>query len=69
VASSPEGSRFVSLGSPGLKRQLGSLLERRQDFFCVGESHSSALPAETANELLADFLGRYFPVRAPWEKG
>lgn len=69
VASSPKGSRFVSLGSPGLKRQLGSLLERRQDFFCVGESHSSALPAETANELLADFLGRYLPVRAPWEKG
>ncbi|WP_243058798.1 stealth conserved region 3 domain-containing protein [Nocardioides sp. SR21] len=60
--------RFVNLSGPGLNRQLNLLLERDQDFFCLGDDHEYAMPAAKVAERLAWFLETYFPVAAPWER-
>jgi glycosyltransferase involved in cell wall biosynthesis len=59
---------FVNLANSDVARQLTQLLERQQDFFCLGDHHDYALPPERIAELLAEFLPAYFPVAAPWEK-
>ena len=58
----------MNLGAPALGRQLNLLLERDQDFFCLGDDHEYAMPAAKVAERLASFLEAYFPVAAPWER-
>ena len=58
---------FVDLSNARIARQLRQLRARDQDFFCVGDHHDFALDADEVDALLADFLGAYFPVAAPWE--
>jgi hypothetical protein len=58
---------FVNLSNSDVDRQLDRLLERQQDFFCLGDHHDHALRADRLDRLLADFFAAYFPVVAPWE--
>ena len=59
---------FVNLSGSDVDWQLKRLLERQQDFFCLGDHHDHALVAARLEELLANFLESYFPIAAPWEK-
>jgi hypothetical protein len=52
----------------GLKK-LGKLLQKRnRDFFCLNDGSFPEVPAEERQRVVTDFLARYFPFRAPWEK-
>jgi hypothetical protein len=59
---------FVNLSNSDLARQLNQLLDRDQDFFCLGDHHDYAMPAAILDERLAKFFATYFPVAGPWEK-
>ena len=59
---------FVNLSAAGVGRQLNQLLERDQDFFCLGDHHEYAMPLDKLEERLAAFFAAYFPVAAPWER-
>ena len=59
---------YVDLGHQQLPVQLENMLRRDRDFFCVADNLVSAFDDERADALLHDFLERYFPVAAPWEK-
>jgi glycosyltransferase involved in cell wall biosynthesis len=58
---------FVNLSNADVDRQLQRVLDRDQDFICLGDHHDHALRAERLDELLAEFLPAYFPIAAPWE--
>ncbi len=50
---------------PGMKR----LLKRRdQDMFCLNDGSFPEIPVEERTAAVIDFLERYFPFPAPWEK-
>ena len=52
----------------GLGR-LPALLRRRQfDLFCLNDGSFPEVPADERAELMVDFLEKYFPIPAPWEK-
>ncbi|MFI7482655.1 stealth family protein [Kocuria sp. M1R5S2] len=52
----------------GLK-QMDKLLSRRNlDMFCLNDGSFPEVPAAERAERIRQFLERYFPVRAPWEK-
>lgn len=59
---------YVDLGHQHLALQLQAMLRRNRDFFCVGDNHVSALGEDEADRLLMEFLERFFPVPAPWER-
>jgi glycosyltransferase involved in cell wall biosynthesis len=59
---------FVNLAGAELTRHFKGLLQREQDFFCLGDHHDHALNPAQLSELLGDFLENYFPVAAPWER-
>ncbi|MBT1002303.1 stealth conserved region 3 domain-containing protein [Paenarthrobacter sp. DKR-5] len=48
-----------------LKRLLS---KRNMDFFCLNDGSFPEVPAEERAELVTDFLEKYFPIKAPWEK-
>ena len=46
------------------------LLKRRdQDMFCLNDGSKPEIGAEERTRIVTDFLERYFPFPAPWEKG
>ncbi|MFI5085233.1 MAG: stealth family protein [Actinomycetales bacterium] len=48
---------------------LASLLRKRQaDFFCLNDGSFPEVAADERAALVTDFLQRYFPLTAPWEK-
>jgi len=50
-------------------RQMDRLLKRRnQDMFCLNDGSKPEISVETRTEAVTDFLERYFPIVAPWEK-
>jgi hypothetical protein len=52
----------------GLGR-LPALLRRRQyDLFCLNDGSFPEVPAAERAALMVDFLEKYFPIPAPWEK-
>lgn len=59
---------FVNLSNSDLARQLRQLLDRDQDFFCLGDHHDYAMPVAQLEERLATFFETYFPIAAPWER-
>ncbi|MEI2711935.1 MAG: stealth family protein [Nocardioides sp.] len=59
---------FVDLSEANVKPRLAALRARDFDFLCLGDHHAYALPIERVDEMLADFLTAYYPVRAPWER-
>ena len=50
-------------------RQLHKLLDtRNMDLFCLNDGSFPEIPAEERARVVTDFLEKYFPVKAPWEK-
>ena len=50
-------------------RQLARLLKKRNhDFFCLNDGSFPEVPADERQNVVTDFLEKYFPVPAPWEK-
>ena len=52
----------------GLKYLPRLLAKRNIDFFCLNDGSFPEVPAEERAELVTDFLQKYFPLTAPWEK-
>ncbi|MDD7835910.1 stealth family protein [Paenarthrobacter sp. AB444] len=44
------------------------LAKRHMDFFCLNDGSFPEVEADERAELVTDFLEKYFPVKAPWEK-
>ncbi|WP_458780942.1 stealth family protein [Arthrobacter sp. D3-16] len=44
------------------------LSKRNMDFFCLNDGSFPEVPADERAELVTDFLEKYFPIKAPWEK-
>ncbi|MGA0566744.1 stealth family protein [Rathayibacter sp. KR2-224] len=49
--------------------QMARLLKRRdQDMFCLNDGSTPEVSDEQRTTIVRDFLQRYFPIPAPWEK-
>jgi glycosyltransferase involved in cell wall biosynthesis len=59
---------FVNIANPDLDWQLSQLLDRQQDFFCLGDHHDHGFREWRLDAMLTGFLGDYYPISAPWEK-
>ena len=59
---------FLNIANPILGWQLGQLLARGQDFFCLADHHELGFRQAKVDRLLSDFMQEYFPIPAPWEK-
>ncbi|WP_235563893.1 stealth family protein [Arthrobacter sp. Soil763] len=44
------------------------LAKRNMDFFCLNDGSFPEVPADERAEVVTDFLEKYFPIKAPWEK-
>jgi hypothetical protein len=60
---------FVNISNSDLDWQLSQLLDRDQDFFCLGDHHDHGFRTWRLDEMLTTFLQAYYPIAAPWEKG
>ncbi|HEY5222710.1 MAG TPA: stealth family protein [Microbacteriaceae bacterium] len=50
-------------------RQMDKLLKRRDhDMFCLNDGSKPELSVEERTRAVTDFLERYFPIPAPWER-
>ena len=58
-------ARHVGLGVLYLPKLLA---KRNMDFFCLNDGSFPEVPAEERAELVTDFLEKYYPIKAPWEK-
>ncbi|MBF4993150.1 stealth family protein [Arthrobacter gandavensis] len=52
----------------GLKDMDRLLAKRNKDLFCLNDGSFPEVPTEERTERVTDFLEKYFPIRAPWEK-
>jgi Stealth protein CR2, conserved region 2/Stealth protein CR3, conserved region 3/Stealth protein CR4, conserved region 4 len=52
----------------GLKLLKPLLAKRNMDFFCLNDGSFPEVSAEERQERVTDFLEKYFPIKAPWEK-
>ena len=52
----------------GLKYLPKLLNKRNMDFFCLNDGSFPEVPAEERAELVTEFLEKYYPIKAPWEK-
>lgn len=52
--------------APGMLKRL--LKRRDQDMFCLNDGSRPEIPAEERTRIVTDFLERYFPFPAPWER-
>ncbi len=52
----------------GLASLATILAERGADFLCLNDGSSGDATPEQRRELVTDFLEKYFPFKAPWEK-
>jgi hypothetical protein len=52
----------------GLKYLPKLLTKRNMDFFCLNDGSFPEVPASERAELVTDFLEKYYPIKAPWEK-
>ena len=46
----------------------GMLKDRSYDFFCLNDGSFPEVSAEERATLVLDFLEKYFPIVAPWER-
>ncbi|MEO8906821.1 MAG: stealth family protein, partial [Microbacteriaceae bacterium] len=50
-------------------RQMNKLLKRRdRDMFCLNDGSKPEISVDERTRAVTDFLERYFPIRAPWER-
>ncbi len=61
-------SMFVDLSSTNVAFQFDRLLQRERETMCFGDHEDYAFDVRDVDRQLADFLARYFPIRAPWER-
>jgi hypothetical protein len=52
----------------GLKYLPKLLAKRNMDFFCLNDGSFPEVSADERADVVTDFLERYFPIKAPWEK-
>ncbi len=52
----------------GLNYLAKLLAKRNADFFCLNDGSFPEVPAEERADVVTDFLQKYFPITAPWEK-
>lgn len=52
----------------GLNSLPKLLAKRNVDFFCLNDGSFPEVPADERASLVTDFLQKYFPINAPWEK-
>ncbi|MDT0170698.1 stealth family protein [Pseudarthrobacter sp. BRE9] len=52
----------------GLKYLPKLLAKRNMDFFCLNDGSFPEVSADERAEMVTDFLERYYPIKAPWEK-
>lgn len=52
----------------GLNRLDKLLRKRNQDFFCLNDGSFPEVSAAERQQRVTDFLTRYFPIPAPWER-
>ena len=71
AAQHPDQSEraYINISNSDLEWQLKKALQRQQDFVCLADHHDHALDQERLDRTLTDFMARYFPVAAPWERG
>ncbi|MEV0371735.1 stealth conserved region 3 domain-containing protein [Streptomyces sp. NPDC050636] len=61
---------FVNAGDYTHHTRLSRMLATRShSVFCIGESADAEVPADEQDRVLRAFLGAYFPVRSPFERG
>ncbi|MGA8257800.1 MAG: stealth family protein, partial [Nocardioides sp.] len=61
------GLGYVNISNADIEWQLSRLMDRNQDFICLGDHHDHALRQEKLDAVLHEFFTSYFPVPAPWE--
>jgi hypothetical protein len=59
---------YVNISNADLEWQLSRILEREQDFICLGDHHDHALRGSRLDAVLAEWFEDYFPIAAPWER-
>ncbi|MFE5836241.1 stealth family protein [Arthrobacter sp. NPDC056493] len=52
----------------GVKYLPKLLNKRNMDFFCLNDGSFPEVPADERAELVTEFLEKYYPIKAPWEK-
>lgn len=52
----------------GLAKLPQLLKKRKFDFFCLNDSSFPEVSATERAQVIGEFLQRYFPVPAPWER-
>ena len=61
--------RYVDTTARAGLNYLPKLLSKRNmDFFCLNDGSFPEVAAEERAQLVTDFLEKYFPIKAPWEK-
>ncbi|MHA7271667.1 stealth conserved region 3 domain-containing protein [Arthrobacter sp. HLT1-20] len=69
VMHSDAAGIYVDTASRAGLATLGQVLAgRRADFLCLNDGSSGDATPEERRELVTDFLEKYFPFKAPWEK-
>lgn len=52
----------------GLASLTGLLRRRQYDMFCLNDGSFPEVPAAERAAIMGDFLEKYYPIAAPWEK-
>ena len=61
--------RYVDTTARSGVNYLPKLLSKRNmDFFCLNDGSFPEVPADERAAVVTDFLEKYFPIKAPWEK-
>ena len=62
-------TRYVDTTShAGLADMTALLASRSRDFFCLNDGSEPELDAESRARAVTEFMSRYFPIVAPWER-
>ena len=59
---------YVNISNADLEWQLKRILDRQQDFICLGDHHDHALRGDRLDLVLGTWFETYFPAAAPWER-
>jgi hypothetical protein len=61
--------KYVETTLTSSLRQMSELLRSRaEDFFCLNDGSAPEISVATRTSAVLDFLNRYYPIPAPWEK-
>jgi hypothetical protein len=61
--------RYVDTTARAALNSLPGMLQKREfDLFCLNDGSFPEVSAEERADIVVDFLERYYPIPAPWEK-